>query len=416
MIKRFLIVLILVNSAIGETLTEIVDTALQESPYLKKYQYQSKSVEGEIEKAKAYKNPNLNIEFGRVFSQIEGESGFNITSFSFTQPLRLWGERKYQIKSAKLKKISFENFYKFQKNVLISNIYKTFYSALALKEKIKTKKQEIETLEKLYDFVEKSYKYGEIVQLDVFRVEKDLNISKVQLEQLKAQLQSKINFLSFLAGKDISDVEGDFYKFKDLRNTKVENLPEVIYQKYLIDSLDQQIKRQKALSKPKISFGIGASEDEVDLGKYDVGFSISSKIPVFYRNQGEIIQLINQKRLMYEKLRQIKLNYKLSLDSIQKQIKILKEQYLRVNEKVIPAVTNALKLADKSYKLRTITFFEFSSIRKQYYETVYYKIQLAEEIQNLYGDYIKISIHTKNCGLLLLFQYRIYQFFTKEKK
>ncbi len=391
MLRKFIFVLLFVNVSFGETLQEVINIALEESPFLKSYIYQTKSIEGEIAKAKSIKNPNLNIEFGRIYSQIDGESGFNITSFSIQQPLRLWGEKKYSIQSAKLKKIAFDSFYQFQKNILISNIYKTFYSALSVKEKIKIKTQEIQNLENLYQFVSKSYKLGEIIQLDVLRVEKDLSIAKVQLEKLKADLQVRLNTISFLTGKEIKDVEGDFYLFNKIKQIDLEEIPEILYLKYLIESLNQQIKRQKALSKPKVSIGLVAGEDEVDLGKYDFGFSISSTVPVFYRNQGEIIQILNRKKSLYAKLNQTKLNYESSFNSIKKQLEILINQYTKVNNEVIESVSKALNLAEKSYKLKTITFFEFSNIRQQYYDSIYYKIQLVEEIQNLYGDYIKIG-------------------------
>ncbi len=389
---RILLIFVLIAGVVyAETLEEVINTALIESPFLKSYGYQVKAVEGEIKRAKSFQNPTVNIGFGRVYSQIEGESGFNITSFSFRQPLRLWGERKYAIHSAKLKKIALDNFYNLQKNILISNLYSLFYSSLAIKERIKVKQQEISTLKELYDFLQRSYQLGEIIQLDVFRAEKELSLAQVELEKLKAQLKTSLNTLSSFVGKNIENVEGNLYQFKDIKEVQIEKTPEILYYQTLIKSIDQQIKRQKALSKPRITVGIGADEDEVDLGKYDFGFSVSSTIPVFYRNQGEIIQLVNQKNVLLAKINQTKLNYKAQIDSLSSQELILKSQLKKVDTQLIPAVSKALRIGEKSFKLRTITFFEFSNIRKQYYDSLYYRIQLAEDIQKLYGEYIKIG-------------------------
>ncbi len=391
MVKKIIFVFLLIKIASAETLDEVINTALVESPFLKSYIYQAQSVEGEIKKAKSLPNPELNIEFGRIYSQIDGESGFNITNFSIQQPLRLWGERKFAVSSSKLKKQAFDSFYQFQKNTLLSNIYKTFYKALSINYQIKVKKQEISTLENLYEFLQKSYQLGEITQLDVFRVEKDLNLAKVQLEKLKANYQAQLNTLSALAGKQIKSVKGNIYSFKEIKDINITNLPEIVYLKRQIESINYQIKRQKALSKPKISVGFVAGEDEVDLGKYDFGVAINSTIPVFYRRQGEIITLVNQKKMINQKIKQKELEYKAILKSIKKQIFILKNQLKKVENKVLPSISDALKLAEKSYKLRAITFLDYSTIRQQYYQTLYYKIDLALEIQNLYSDYIKIG-------------------------
>ncbi len=391
MFKKLLFLLLLVNIAYGETLEEVINTALQESPFLKTYIYQAKAVEGQVLKSKANKNPTLQLEFGRIYSQINGESGLNLTSLSVQQPLRLWGEKKFALKSAKLKQLSFDRFYQFQKNNLISNVYKTFFKALAVKEKIKIKNQEIQTVQELYNFLQKSYQMGEIIQLDLLRAEKDLNITKFQLEKLKSDYQAQLNMLSAFVGKNIQDVEGNFYQFKEIKNIDINNLPEIAYLQHLIESLDQQIKRQKALAKPQISVGFVAGEDEVDLGKYEFGFSLSSTIPVFYKRQGEILTFINQKKVYISKIQQKKLMYKSTLTSIKNQLSVLKEQYEKLSTKVIPGVSEALKIGERSYRLRTITFFEFSNIRKQYYETLYYKVQIATDIHSLYGDYIKIG-------------------------
>ncbi len=389
---RILLIFVLIAGVVyAETLEEIINTALVESPFLKSYSYQVKTVEGEIKRAKSFQNPTVNIGFGRVYSQIEGESGFNITSFSVRQPLRLWGERKYAIHSAKLKKIALDNFYNFQKNILISNLYSLFFSSLAIKERIKVKQQEILTLKELYNFLQKSYQLGEIIQLDVLRAEKELNLAQVELEKLKALLKTSLNTLSSFVGKNIENVEGNLFQFKEIKEVQIEKTPEILYYQTLIKSIDQQIRRQKALSKPRITIGIGADEDEVDLGKYDFGFSVSSTIPVFYRNQGEIIQLVNQKNVLLAKINQTKLNYRAQIDSLSSQELILKSQLEKVDTQLIPAVSKALKIGEKSFKLRTITFFEFSNIRQQYYDSLYYRIQLAEDIQKLYGEYIKIG-------------------------
>jgi len=391
MFKRFIFLLFLTGAVYAETLEEIINTALIESPFLRSYSYQVKAVEGEIKKAKSFQNPTLNIGFGRVYSQIDGESGFNITSFSIMQPLRLWGEKKYAVESAKLKKLAFDSFYNLQKNILISNLYKLFFSTLAVQERIKVKQQEIKTLKELYDFLQKSYQLGDITLLDVLRAGKELNLAQVELEKLKAQLRTSLNTLSSFVGKKIGKIEGNLYSFRNIKDVNIDKTPEILYYKTLIESLEKQIKRQKALSKPKISIGIGADEDEVDLGKYDFGFSISSTIPVFYRNQGEIIQLINQKNILFTKINQTKLSYKAQIDSLKSQEAILKSQLKKVDKQLIPAVSKAMKIGEKSYKLKAITFFEFSNIRKQYYESLYYRIKLAEDIQRTYGDYIKIG-------------------------
>jgi outer membrane protein TolC len=390
MYRIFVILFLLSNIVYGETLKQVINIALKESPFLKQYQFQIKAVEGELKKAESFNNPNLNVSFGRIYSQVDGWSTA-LTDFEINQPLRLWGERKYATASTKLKKIAFEKLYKQQKRNLISNIYKQFFSILALKETIKTKEKEIKTLENLYQFVQKSYKLGESILLDTLRIEKDLAVAKVKLEQLKSQLQAAKNSLIALIGKNINSVEGDIYNFRDIKDINMSQVPQIEYLQYLIKSINEQIKRQKALAKPKVSVGVRIGEDAVELGKYEFGVGFNINLPVFYRRQGEIIQLINQKNILKTKINQLKLNYTATLNSLKSQEKILKKQFIKIDKNIIPTISKALSIAEKSFKLRTISFFEFSNVRQQYYDAIYYKIDLARQIQNIYASYIKIG-------------------------
>jgi outer membrane protein TolC len=390
MYRIFVILFLLSNIVYGETLKQVINIALKESPFLKQYQFQIKAVEGELKKAESFNNPNLNVSFGRIYSQVDGWSTA-LTDFEINQPLRLWGERKYATASTKLKKIAFEKLYKQQKRNLISNIYKQFFSILALKETIKTKEKEIKTLENLYQFVQKSYKLGESILLDTLRIEKDLAVAKVKLEQLKSQLQAAKNSLIALIGKNINSVEGDIYNFRDIKDINMSQVPQIEYLQYLIKSINEQIKRQKALAKPKVSVGVRIGEDAVELGKYEFGVGFNINLPVFYRRQGEIIQLVNQKNILKTKINQLKLNYTATLNSLKSQEKILKKQFIKIDKNIIPTISKALSIAEKSFKLRTISFFEFSNVRQQYYDAIYYKIDLARQIQNIYASYIKIG-------------------------
>ncbi len=390
MYRIFVILFLLSNIVYGETLKQIVDIALKKSPFLKQYELQIKAVEGELKKAESFNNPDLNVGFSRIYSQVDGWSTA-LTDFGINQPLRLWGERKYAIASVKLKKIAFENLYKQQKRNLISNIYRQFFSILALKETIKTKEKEIKTLESLYQFVQKSYKLGESIPLDTLRIEKDLAVAKVELEKLKAQLQAAKNSLTAIVGQNINSVEGDIYNFRDIKDINLSQIPQIKYLQDLIKSIDEQIKRQKALAKPKVSIGVRIGEDAVELGKYEFGVGFNINLPVFYRRQGEIIQLISQKNIIKTKINQLRLNYTATLNSLKSQEKILKKQFVKIDKNIIPTISKALSIAEKSFKLRTISFFEFSNVRQQYYETIYYKIDLARQIQNIYASYIKIG-------------------------
>ncbi len=381
--------LLIFNLSYSATFKEILQKAIKSSPYLKSFEYQKNSYEGQILKAKTLYNPQIDLEFGRLVSQTE--SGFALTLFSISQQLRLWGEKDFAIKSAVLKKRAQEYFYNQQKNILAGQLFQLFYEVLFLNEQIRIKEKELKNLETLYSFIKKKYNLGDALVVDVLRIEKDISIVKLQIENLKAKKYAKESYLFALAGIKPEKLEGDFYKFEDLQRIDLKDLPLLKYYKLLVKSYDEEIKRQKVLAKPQISVGFVASEDAVSNGKYEFGITISSTLPIFYKNQGQIINLINKKKQFLEKERQYRLQYNAEIKSIYNQYRILTSQFKKVDDLAIKKLEESLKIAELGYKEGTITFLELSTIRKQYFEVLLYKAQLSYEIHRLYGEFIKLG-------------------------
>ncbi len=389
MLRVVMLMLFLFSIVKGETLKEVIKIAENKSPFLKSYLYEVESLKGLEEQAKALFNPVLNVGFGRLVSQTE--SGVALTDFAIRQRFRMWGERKFAINSAKFRKKAQEYFYQFQKNILLGQIYTAFFDALSQKEKIKIKEKEISTLKELHRYIKKSYELGESTPLDLLRVERDIELVSIQLENLKSRYKASLNTLSSVVGENISDVEGNFYSVKDLIDINLSNLPLIKYYDLVISSQEEAIKRQKALAKPQITIGFVAGEDEVDLGKYDFGIVLSSTVPIFYRNQGQVIRILYQKKSNIEKKKQKELEFKADLDSIKVQFKTLKKQLVNLRKVTIPKVKKALELADKSFKNRVISFFEYTSVRKQYFDTLLFEVELVNQMHRLKGEHIKIG-------------------------
>ncbi|WP_029522596.1 TolC family protein [Persephonella sp. KM09-Lau-8] len=390
MFSRFYIVfLLIIGFSYAATYEDILQQAFENSPYLKSYEYKKKAYEGKILSAKQTYNPEIDIEFGRLVSQTE--SGFALTSFSISQQLRLWGEKDFAIKSAVLQKKAEEYFFQQQRNILAGQIYQIFYEILFLDQQIKIRQKELENLQKLYSFIKEKYELGDALLIDVLRTEKDISLIQLEIQKLKSEKQAKESYLFAIAGINPVKIEGNLYQLNPLGSISVQDIPLLNYYKLLIKSYDEEIKRQKALAKPQISVGLVAEEDAEELGKYEFGIGISSSIPVFYRNQGEIISAVNRKKQLIAKEKQYKLQYQAQIESITNQYKVLTDQINKLDKTAIDKISQSLQLALSGYKEGTITYLELSSLRKQYYQTLLYKAQLYYQLHKLYGEFIKIG-------------------------
>ncbi|MDQ7055319.1 MAG: TolC family protein [Persephonella sp.] len=357
--RLFTLFLLMFSISRGETLQEVLDYALKNSPQIKAKIYEAKESEGEIKSAEAFPNPEAYIQFGRLYSQ--SESGFNLTELSIHQPLKLWGTRKNAVEEALLKREAARLQLQFYRNQIAGNIYKKFYETLYSKHLLQINKQSYNLSKSVYQLVKKSYQLGEETKLNLLRAEKELKLSQIELKQAENLYTAKLKELSALAGKDIKDVEGDFSKLTDFKDFSIRELPEIRYLEKISQSIDRAIQVQKGLSKPQIGVEFIAGEDAAELGKYEFGIGLTATVPVFYRKQGEIIKLINRKKSILSEKKQKELIYSSKIQNLKSRYFLLKKQLIEIDSQIIPSMEDALKLATESYRMRAITLLNFQT-------------------------------------------------------
>lgn len=379
-----LLIMLLLLSAKADTLEEIL-SKVDNNPYIKSNLNMVNSYEGEIIKAKSFTNPEGYIEMGRI---VGSNPSAAITEIYISQPLKLYNQRKYQIESA-IKEKTFQSFqFETFKRQYISSIYMAFYEALYYKELLKIVEKETDLSKQIFQFVEKTYKLGEVAKLDLFRSTKEYELSVSKLNQYKTLYFESLKNLSALVGYKVEDVEGDFFFVKDIKDIDFENLPDIKALDEKVKSLEYLEKYYKAQSYPQVSLGIKTKE--ISSGKYEAGFMVNFSIPIFYRNLGEIVSVKHQKS-SFEALKDYKINnIKITFSSIKDNYQSIKSILSDLNN-TLQISADELKLAEKSYKLKTISLFEFSNVKTQYFETLKYRLELYKNLHQLFSKYLEIG-------------------------
>jgi hypothetical protein len=148
--KKILLVLFTSFSTVNaETFEDILEKSIN-NDFIKSKYYEVMSHEGDVIKAKALSNPEGYISFERL---IGNNTSRNLSEFHILQPLRLYGQRKYQTNQAEKEfqhqKLNFEAF----KNTYIGNLYTLFYEALNNKYLYEIAQEEMKTSKQILDFM-----------------------------------------------------------------------------------------------------------------------------------------------------------------------------------------------------------------------------------------------------------------------
>lgn len=385
--KRFIFsIFAMVGFAYAETLQEVVAKSL-ENKLIKGKEYELKSVEGEILKAKVFANPEVYTEFGRLISK--KDSSASLTELSISQPLSLYGSRQFRIGEASYlyesAKYGFETF----KREFVSEVYLLFYEALYNKQLLELSKQELTFSEDIFNFVKKTYELGEISKIDFLRSEKDYNLAKINYEKQQLAYKQSLEKLSATVGSVINDVEGDFLSIPSIKDIDFMSLSDFKSIEANIKALTNQENFYKSLAKPQVS--VGFISREIFRSNYEAGMFLSVSLPVFNRYIGEVVSAKNKKAYFENYLDYSVKNYEIRLNSIKKTDTVLREQLKDLQDRVIPALNQQLQLANKSYKLKVITLFELTNIKNEYYQALRYKLELVNQLHKNYSEYIKIG-------------------------
>ena len=386
----FLILLLIASLSFGMGIDEVLEKALEKSPLIKVIEEEVKVFEGMRISARAFPNPETRLESGFLTTTKDGKpEGKPLYLLEFNQPIPFWGVREKSEKVVLKEKESFENLVEARKREIIAQVYRDFYKSLYLKEIAKIWEENYKTAKEVEEFVRKSYELGEVTLLELLRAKREKQLAYIQYKVALSKYEASLKELSRLVGVQINDVEGNLRNYPSLKDINIEELPTVKSIRKKIESFERRIELEKSLAKPQVSVGFVVEESKGDY--YGLRVSLTLKLPLFYRRQGEILQNSVLKSVFKKRLAAELLRIENRIHSIKIRLETLEKELKRLEDKVIPDAKEELSLAIKSYTNRVITLLELSDVRRRYYELLMTRAELLLNIHETYSEFIEIG-------------------------
>ena len=386
----FLFVVLLVSFGFGINLNEAMKIALKNSPYLKVWKERMEKFEGMKRSASAFPNPELRFESGFfTTTNGQGSAGRFLYLLEYSQEFPLWGVRSKRKRIVEELEKAFMNLYEAEKRKLLGRVYTNFYEALYFKERYEIAKKNYQLSKELEEFVEKAHKLGQASSLDLLRVKRERRLAQAKLKVEESLYLSKLKELGAMLGSDVRKVEGKMKSFPKIPRLNLPELPHIKLLKFKIRATEEEIKLFKALAKPQVGGGFVVEDSEE--GYYGIRASLSVKVPLFYRNQGEILERSAEKRALLQEIRAKELELKAKLNSARERIKALKESLSEIEEKALPEAERELTLALKGYREGIVSLFELTDVKRRYYELLQERLNLLLELQRAYAELISVG-------------------------
>ncbi|MEJ7553481.1 MAG: TolC family protein [Aquificaceae bacterium] len=388
------LVLLLYSLSFALDLKEAINSAIENSPSIKGLSAERFVYEGRRLSYRSGLNPSLSLEVGNFGTSKESFSKAPLYNFTYSQPivypsiLRLAGE-VYKVQSTAL-----DYRIETEKNRLASEVYSLFYNALYLKELLKVMEEELVLQREIRDFVERSFKLGETTRLELLRAERELELLEGERRITEARYRGVLRELSVMVGKDIDKVEGEF-TLPEWKEISLEDTPLFAYYRLGKESISKQMEVESLLAKP--TYSLSLTGEKVGDREYGFRVGLTVGLPIFYKRQGELLELSAQRELLLAEEKSQKQKALAQLNSSKTQYEEIKRQVEKIQRELIPQAQKELELAFKSYKLRTITLLELSQTRKSYYDLLKRKLELLLQAHTEYAKGIAYG-GSKWCG------------------
>lgn len=379
--KRWLL-LFLSAPVFALDLKSAIRSAIENSPQLKGMQAQVQSYEGKKLSYRSALNPAVSFEVGNFGTSKESFSKMPLYGITYTQPLvypSLFRSAR-EVYSLQSKALDYN--IQAEKNKIAYDVYLLFYQALYLKELLKVLEKEVDLQREIRDFVERSFRLGETTRLELFRAQRELELLESEKRVAQAKYTALLQELSALVGEEVKEVEGEL-TLPEWKEPLLAESPIFRYYSTIIESLSKQMQVEKILSRP--TYAVNFTAEKVADREYGFRVAISVGIPLFYRREGEMLELTAQKELLSAEMKAQMQKANAQLGSAKVQFQRLRQEIERIERELLPQAQKELELALKSYRLRTITLFELSQTRKSYYDLLKRRLELLLSAHSEYA-------------------------------
>lgn len=339
------------------TLSEILAIAQEQNPSVAVFQSSIEAARGELTSARAYPNPDLEVELGKGKALEQPGSAYEREkSLGLGQLLEWPGKRLYRRKAAEAEvSVAREELEGFRLE-LIAQVKEAFFSALLSERVLQVSTKNVETVQALVNSAKLRVESGEApdlelikAQVEFLKVTKDLKRAENRVAIARAVLDS---LLGGALGKSY-EIAGEFsgserrFELSHLIDRALTRHPMILRQEKALEATGYVLSRERQARVPDLTVR-GLISEEIDKRSYTMGLSVP--FPLFYQRQGEIAtaqaaQTKAQAELERTRVELTKLitqeyqNYQIALD----QIEVFDKGLLKQAEE-------ALRIAQFSYQ------------------------------------------------------------------
>lgn len=327
-------------------------------------------LEGLIQQAKLFPNPQLTVESENFGGS---RSGFQETENTLlvSQKLELGNKRHIRTVLAKSKLELHNAISKLKKANLIRDL-KIAYSHVVMSESLfKLSKEHERFASRMLVTAKEKISHGGVLFIDKTKAELSLHLASIDSKKARSRLeQSKQALASYWNGAAV-DV-GVLEPLPDNSSVKFE-IPHKLETTLALrahmakaEVSHHGLKREQAHAMPDLNIAGGYRRFE-ETNDDALVASVSVSIPIFDTNQGQILQARREVEANELEYKRSKVSLETRLTNINKAREVLQEERLTIVNYLLPGSNQVLNEIREAYKLGRVTYLELAAAQQEYF-------------------------------------------------
>lgn len=317
------------------------------------------AVDGAVRQAGLLPNPSLSVE------RVDTRRDTRETTFLLSQPLELGGKRQARVQAALRERDSASAQLGARQADIRADVIDGWFAVLAAQEQLRLAQEASELARRAAAATGRRVVAGKVSPVEETRAR--VAASTVQLDLLRARGTLAT------ARKRLAAMWGNPAPRFEKADGEIDKLPSLPDQALLHHRLAQapamalarsELGKREALAKveltrrvPDVTFNVGSKRSE-ELGRSQAVFGISVPLPLFDRNQGNVLETARRVDKARDELSSTALRLDAELAQAREEFDVAREQALALRGEILPGAQSAYEAASTGFEYGKFGFLD----------------------------------------------------------
>jgi len=371
------------------TLNKAILLALESNPGLRSAQQSVAVTNGVREQAASFPQPEISV-------LKEGlQKSTSTQTIQLSQTLELGGKRQARINAAEQEHQLATNFFTISRAELRAEVVAAYLEALNASERANLVSASLELAQKASNAAAKRLLAGKISPLEQKR--SDIAEANVRLEfaQANVELKQARRRLAALLGRpgDLTETlvmpEFELAEIPSLNDLKsrIDTSPQLRQARMQITREEAQLKLERSQQMPDVTLVIG-NKKESETGRSQTVVGISVPLPLFHRNQGNVLSALNRVEKAKTTVEIEYLRMSQQLADAYDRTQISQQQISALRQDILPAAQAAFDAAVKGFEMGKFNFLDVLDAQRTLFQS---RTQYLRAVSDRYRSIAEIQ-------------------------